>query len=71
MHQAAAAPGSEPDLDGDRPQERSTMTEHSATIPSAEYSLSGYLVALAPITAEPISSPNVPDDLVNTTGAKP
>lgn len=47
------------------------MTEHSATIPSAEYSLSGYLVALAPITAEPISSPNVPDDPVNTTGAKP
>jgi hypothetical protein len=58
----AAAPGY---------KERGTMTEYSATIAIAEPRLPGYVLVRVASTAELVASPHVPDELMNTTEARP
>jgi hypothetical protein len=47
------------------------MTECSATIAIAEPRLPGYVLVRVASTAELVASPQVPDELMNTTEARP
>jgi hypothetical protein len=47
------------------------MTEHSATILIPDPTFARHLLARATTTAGLVSSPHVPDDLLNATEPKP